>query len=517
MFFVTCANLAGLMLSKTATRSSEIGIRLALGCGRRRLLCQFLTESTLLTLVGGTLGIATAFGLSPLIPRFLGSPHLSALVRPDLATLASGLALAILGGILLGLMPALRAVRLDPLVSIRSSSSAAGFRSSTMGRTLIVSQIAGSLVLALTAAQFVRSLQNYQGIDAGFRSDHLIFVSVRPDLIKYDGPRRIRYERRLYARLSEFPGVKSVTFSTSAFGHLTWNTLVIVPRYTPKGTLDDTVGRNIVGPRFVETLGLKLISGRDFGVGDNDTSPATVIVNESFARHFFGTDDVLGRHISFIDSATRADTIIGVVGDALDRGIKDPPKPVAYSNYEHDPLGWITFNIRVSQDPRTMLSEIISVFKEIDPQVPIEQTETAESQLDEALQKERLLASLSALLGALATVVAMVGLYGLLAYSVVRRTREIGIRMALGARPRQIQWLAVRESARLLLYGVVLGSPVYLAASRLFQAQVYHVQPQDPAAACAVLFFLILCGGLATYIPASRASHIDPGNTLKYD
>jgi ABC-type antimicrobial peptide transport system permease subunit len=226
---------------------------------------------------------------------------------------------------------------------------------------------------------------------------------------------------------------------------------------------------------------------------------------------------VLGRQISFVDSSTRADTIIGVAGDGLDRGVKQPPKPVVYSNYEHDPLGCLTFSIRVTRDPKKMLSEILSIFKQIDSKVPIEEAETAEAQMDDALQKERMLASLTVILGALALVVAMVGLYGLLAYSTTRRTREIGIRIALGARRDQIRWLAIRESARLMLGGILLGIPVYLAFSRLFRAQLYHVQALDPAAVCAAMCLLIICGALATYIPAVRACRVNPVKALKYE
>jgi len=188
----------------------------------------------------------------------------------------------------------------------------------------------------------------------------------------------------------------------------------------------------------------------------------TVIVNESFARHFFGTEDVLGRQIFFIDSPRRADTIVGVVRDARDRGLREPAKPAAYSNYEHDPLGWMTFTIRVELPPAAMLQQIASIFRKFDPQVPIERTGTAQATMEEGLARERMLAELSSLIGLLATAIAMIGLYGILAYSVLRRTREIGIRIALGARSAQVQWLAVRDGGRLLLAGIALGVPLYI-------------------------------------------------------
>jgi predicted permease len=313
------------------------------------------------------------------------------------------------------------------------------------------------------------------------------------------------------------PGVQSVTYSTGTIGQLTWNTLVNVPGYTATGRLDDTVVRNIAGPRFIETLGLTLIAGRDFDLRDGGSAPATVIVNQSFARRFFHGDDVLGRQISFIDSSKRSDTIVGVVRDARDRGVHESTKPVVYSNYEKDPLGWITFSIRVHEDPNALLGQMASVFHSVDPAVPLDQPRTVVAQMDEALERERVLAALSAALGMLATVIAMVGLYGLLAFSVSRRTREIGIRIALGALPGQVRWLAVRESAVLLLGGALLGCPAYFAVARLLQAQVYQVKPQDPAVIAGAVCLLLVGGAIATLLPAWRSARVSPIQALKYD
>lgn len=518
VFLVTCANLAGLVLARTESRTSELGIRLAIGCSRSRLVRQLLTESGVIALAGAAAGIVAAYWTGPLIPRLLGSNRLeeSIPVRPDAATLSYGLALAFASGVLLSLAPALRALRLDPLLSIRRAS-ASTFGNSRFARVLIVCQVAVSIVLALGAGQFVRSLESYLELDPGFRPDHLITVSVRPDLVKYTSGRNIEYATQMYGRLARLPGVKSVTFATSAFGQVTWNTLVTVPGYTATGKLDDVISRNIAGPRFIETLGLTLLSGRDFDARDTANAPATVIVNESFARHFFHTTDVLGRQFSFIDSGKRRDTIIGVIRDARDRGLQESPKPSAYSAYEQDPLGWLTFSMRVQQDPKSMLREVISVFKSVDPRVPIEQAQTAEAQLSESLGRERILAALSSTLGALATVISMIGLYGLLAYSVVRRTREIGVRIALGARPSQVCWLAVAESTRILFYGALIGCPAYLAAFKLLKSQIAYVKPYDPVILGSVVLLLIACAAVSTYIPAFRSVRISPAAALKYE
>ena len=516
VFLVTCANLAGLVLARTESRSRELGIRLAIGCSRGRLIRQLLTESGVIAIAGSAVGIVAAFWTGPLIPRVLGGNRLeeSITVRPDTATLAYGLALAVVSSLLLSLSPTIRTLRLDPLLSIRRFDTS-GFGDSTLARPLIVCQIAVSIVLALGAGQLVRSLQSYMDFDPGFRPDHLITVSVRPDLVKYSAARNIDYARQMYQRLSALPSVKSVTYSTGTIGQLSWNTLVTVPGYTPKATLDESVGRNIVGPRFVETLGLTLLAGRDFDMRDTARAPATVIVNESFARHFFNSTDVLGRPLSFIDSGTRRDVIVGVVRDALDRGLREPPTPVVYSAYEHDPLGWLTFSLRVQQDPKSMLKEVISVFHRTDPRVPIEQARTAEAQISKALERESVLAVLSSVLGALATIISMVGLYGLLAYSVARRTREIGIRIALGARPTQVCRLAVAESARILVYGAILGGTAYLLASKFLKTQIAHIKPEDPLVIGSVIVLLTVCAALSTCIPALRSVRINPVTALK--
>jgi ABC-type antimicrobial peptide transport system permease subunit len=292
---------------------------------------------------------------------------------------------------------------------------------------------------------------------------------------------------------------------------------VNVPGHRSSPTLDDTIGRNIVGPRFVETMGLTLIAGRDFDLRDGNAGPAAVIVNQSFAQHFFGTDDVLGRQIFFIDSAKRPDTIIGVVRDARDRGLKESTKSVAYSNYEHDPLGWITFTVRVHQTPETGLNEIVSEVKRMDPHVPIAATSTVEAKMDESLQRERMLATLSGMLGILTVLVAVIGLYGLLAYSVARRTHEIGVRIALGASLASVEWLAVREGLALVLGGVAIGFPSYLVFARIFRAQVYGVTPGDTLAFASVLGLLLLFAGSAIYIPALRSARINPVTALKYE
>ena len=519
VFLITCANLAGLMLARAAARTREIGIRLAIGCSRGRLVREMLLENLLLAAAGGIAGIATAWWIGPALIPLLAGARTSQTINghPSLPALIWGLGLALVAGIVPGLIPALAAARLDPQHSIRQGSRPVVSAKSTVGRWLIVAQMATSLALLAGACQFVETLRNYRNLDPGYRPDHVLLTQVNPGSLRYTNPQKVSYIRRITEALGAVPGVKSATFSTSTMGQMTWTTAVKVPGFQTTAPLGDAAGRNIVGPRFVETLGLTLVRGRDFDARDTADAPPAVIVNQSFARHFFGTDDVIGRPVFFIDSLKRAHTIIGVVKDARDRSVKTAPGPTAYTSYEHDPLGNITLAIRTTREPADLMNDMARVLRSIDPRVPVGTTRTLRLDIDEALLRERMMATFSAMFGAIAILVAAMGLYGLLAWATAGRTREIGVRMALGARPLQVEWLAVKDSLLIAGFGVAVGVPAYLAFARVIRTQLYGVSAADPGILLAAVGILLLAAMAAAAIPARRAGAVNPIEALRQE
>ncbi|HEY3837384.1 MAG TPA: ADOP family duplicated permease [Bryobacteraceae bacterium] len=519
VFLITCANLAGLMLARAAARTRDIGIRLAIGCTRGRLVREMLAENLLLAALGGAAGIATAVRTGPALLPLLAGERTSQVINghPDTIALLAGIILAVLAGIAPGLLPAIIASRLDPQDSIRQGSRPVVSAKSTLGRMLIVAQMATSLVLLAGACQFVATLRNYRNLDPGYRADHVLLAQVNPGSVKYSSAQKIAYTRRVREALANIPGVQSVTFSTSAMGQTSWTTAVKIAGFQSTAPLGDSTSRNIVGPRFIETLGLTLLLGRDFDTRDTRDAAPAVVVNQAFARHFFGKDDVIGRPVFFIDSMNRAHTIIGVVKDARDRSLKSAPGPAAYTSYEHDPLGNITLALRTSRDRADLLNDVSRVLHSVDPGVPVGLTRTLRMDVDDSLLREKMMATLSVLFGAVAILVASMGLYGLLAWATAGRTREIGVRIAVGARPVQVEWLAIKDTLWIFLIGVVVGIPAYLAFSRLIRTQIFGVTPADPRILLAAVAILLIAALSAAIIPARRAGVINPIDALRQD
>jgi predicted permease len=294
-------------------------------------------------------------------------------------------------------------------------------------------------------------------------------------------------------------------------------TPIQVPGFQASGPGPNWTGRNVVGPRFVETLGLQLVRGRDIEVTDIRERPPVVVVNEAFANYYFKGQDPIGHKFAFIDSLNRPHTIVGVVKDARDRGIKSTASPVAYSSFEHDPFGGMTFAVRIQRQPEAAMSEIAAVVRDVDPLVPIGSLRTMDSLIDESLLRERMLASLSSAFGALAALVAAIGIYGMLAYMITRRLREIAIRIAVGAKPAQVTWLTLRESLILIVAGTAIGIPLSLAMSRAIRSQLFGVATGSPTAIAFAVLTMLLLASAAVWIPTRRAAQVDPNITLRVE
>lgn len=490
-----CANLAGLMVARGAAREKELGLRVALGCGKGRLLRQMITETLVLATLGGVIGLSLALWSGPyLLALVAGEDLLSSVdVRPDAAVLALFALTILLTAMLTGSLPALRAV---------APHSRSG--STRPVQVLLALQIALSVVLLACAGLFARTLSNYRNVDPGFRRTGLISAQANPTVVKYDRNKLTQYGRSALEHLRALPGVESATLTESPLGSLSWTTMVEVAGHRAPA------GRNPSGPHFARTLGLRLVSGRDLSDSDYGRNP--VVVNRSFAREFLNGDNAVGRELRLLDG-NKTFEIVGVVADARDRGMKRPSEPVIYTWWEHDLIGWMTFSVR----GHVTGNEIRSALLAADTVVPVNQVETADELLNRDLARERMMAALGGFVGVTAALIAAVGLYAALAFSVSRRTREFGIRKALGARISHVIAAATRQSAVALACGLATGIPAAVLAGRALESQLFGVAPADPSLLLAAVSLIAFAAVIASLLPALRALRVSPAASLRND
>lgn len=501
LLLVACANLAGLMLARSVSRQREAGIRVALGCGRARLMRQMMSESLLLAMAAGAAALIVEPWARRMLIDMLGVNDVFH-TSPELPT-GFVILISVLTGIVAGSLPAWRASRSARLVEDRTT------RSSRLTSGLIAVQVALSLVLIAGAGMFVQTFRSYRDLDPGYTRERLITFTVNPGTLRYSDERLLSYYRGALEELRRVPGVKSATIMRWPMGGLTWTTIA-----KANETRDNT-GRNLAGSQFAATVGLPLMAGRDFT--ESDERRRTALVNEAFARKFFAGSDPLGKQVSFMDAPDRGYEIIGVVQNARDSGPKSSVQPVVYNAWENDRMAWLTFSVRTLQEPEVMMASIREVLRSIDSAVPVGQMSTADAMLDRQLARERMMAVLGIVFGGLALAVAAVGLYALLAHSVARRTREIGVRMAIGASRSRVIGLVLRQATVLLAAGAFIGIPLAAAASWVLRNQLYGIAPADPvllSGACAVM---IAAGVLAAAVPAWRAMRVDPIRVLRHE
>jgi predicted permease len=502
LLLIACANLAGLALARSVSRQREFGIRVALGCGRARLLRQMLAESVLIAVSAG----GAALFIEPLARRALIAMVADSdalVIRSDAAVLVFLAGITAAAGVLIGILPAWRACSRAQIVEDRMA------RSPRLGRALMAAQVALSLVLIAGAAMFTQTFRTYRNIDPGFRRGHLIAVGVNPGTLRYTEDRLLTYYRSALEQLRRVPGVTSATLSRMPMGELTWTTLA------QAGGVRSQTGRNLAGPQFAMTVGLRMAAGRDFS--EADVRNRTALVNESFVKQYFAGANPLGRHVTFMDVPDRPFEIIGVVKDARDRGPKHSARPVVYTAWENDRMAWLTFSIRTQRDPDTAMADIRQALRSADSAVPVSQVQTADEVMERQLRREGMMASLGTAFGGLALAVAAVGLYALLAHSIVRRTREFGVRIAIGATRNNVVRLVFRQAAVLVAAGGAIGLPLAVAASWAVRNQLYGVQPADPAVLGAAAATIAVVAVIASVIPAFRASRIDPVEALRHE
>ncbi|HMD86017.1 MAG TPA: ABC transporter permease [Terriglobia bacterium] len=536
VLLITCANLANLLLARATGRQKEIAVRLAVGASRGRIVRQLLVETLALSALGGLAGLAFAFLadkalMAIYLPADSGGLSISA--APDLRILFFTLVVTVATGLIFGLAPALKTTRPDIGRTLKDQVGAVlGGGHGGLRKALVVAQVSLSLLLLISAGLFLRTLNNLSSLGPGFAAERLVGFGIDPSLSGYTPERAKIFYQQLTESLSTVPGVQSVGLAAMRIlENSEWDSSMTVEGYHP-ATPDYHVESfmNMISPNYFATLGVPIVLGRDFTVNDNrqvkngpnpdDWTPTTVMINEKFARRYFLGQNPIGRHLGFGgDPGTHTDMeIIGVVKDIKYTNLRDDIPEQAFVPYlgSHF-LGSMTVYLRTTSDPNQLMPAVRAKVRELDSSLPIYDMRTTGAQISNSLSTERMIASLSTVFGFLATLLAAIGLYGVMAYSVAQRRREIGIRMALGAEPGRVIWMVMRDVLLLVAIGVAVGVPTALALMRMVATQLYGLSAHDPSTLALATAGLSLVACAAGYLPALRASRLDPMVALRYE
>ena len=521
VLLIACANIANLLLARAATRSMEMAVRLSLGASRRQLLAQLLTESVLLALLGGVVSLVVAqwtlSGIGALLPSEASQTLRLELSMPVVMFAAL---LSIVTGLVFGMFPALHSTRPD-LVSIIKANTGqpSGARSAARFRTgLVTAQIALSMMLLISAALFIRSLANVSRVDLGLRVDDVVTFSISPQLNGYTPARSRALFARVEDELAAIPGVRSVSASlVPILSGSNWGSSVNVEGFTRDPDADNGSRFNEVGPGYFATIGIALLAGREFTASDALGAPQVAVVNEAFAKKFNLGRQAVGKRMSTGDDELDME-IVGLVQDAKYSEVKGEVPPQFFTPYRQDStLGYINFYVRTASSPAQLVRAIPAVMKRLDPNLPVDELKTMPQQVRENVFLDRMISTLSASFAALATLLAAVGLYGVLAYTVVQRTREIGVRMALGADAGRVRRMVLKQVLRMAIVGGVIGIGAAIGLGRLARSLLFELEGHDPLAIVASSVVLALVAFGAGFIPALRASRVEPMQALRYE
>jgi len=525
VLLIACSNLANLLIARASSRQKEIAIRLTLGAGRWRLIRQLLTESILLSVIGGIAGLVLAVWMDRALISFQPADVWSITISttPDASVLLFTLLVSLVTGVLFGLAPGLLATRPELASTLKDEAgSVAGGASAGLRKSLVVAQVALSMLLLVGAGLFLQSLNNLKELHPGFQTQNLVAVRVEPTLSRgYNLAWTRQYYRQLTERLERLPGVKSAALAViPVVEGWEWDNSVTIEGYTPKQGEDPDPHMQFCSPRFFETLKIPVLLGRDFTVKDVVGAPKVAIVNEKFAKRYFGGNNPLGRHIGFgSDPGTKMDMeIVGVAGDTKYESMRDEVPYELYVPYaQQDWADSMTLYMKTGAPPLSMFDTLRRAIREVDASVPTYEMRTLDQAVENSLLTERMLATLSIAFAGLATLLAAIGLYGVMAFMVARRTREIGIRMALGAAGRSVVWLVMREVLRLAGAGLAIGFAASFALTRLVEAQLFGVKPTDAITMLLATLGIAAVVALAGYLPARRATGIDPMHALRFE
>ncbi len=524
LLLMVCANLAGLLLARSAARSQEIAVRLSVGATRARLVRQMLTESALLAALGSAVGLAIALVSTPLLVRALPPMRdlyttrvaVSLNIGVDRRVLFFSLIISAVTVLLFGLAPAIGASRVSLDSVLRGARASGGWRGR---RALIVFQIALCTVLLAGAGLLVRALAQLGGVDPGFDADHLVTFTTDPSLAGYTPAQMKSLRLALTEQVRQLPGVASVAVASRPLMRGSGIKMTVVPqgrRATPADFLNTST--NSVTPEYFETMGVRLLAGRPLTPADEPVKNATtkVVVNQAFAAKFFSGLDPVGRRFGN-SSSTHAYEIAGVVSDSKYRSLREPMTPTFYSAWSDGAIQPMQLEVRTRVPPQSIIHPVRQVLVALDPVLPFTEIEVMSDEVHASAAGERLTAALASLFGALAALLAAIGIYGLLAYAVAQRRREIGIRMALGARPLDIGEMIGRQALAMVTIGVALGLIAALFAAPLIHSLLYGVAPWDPLALTLAALFVVMVSAAATAIPLGRASRIDPAVALRQE
>lgn len=513
VLLIVCANVANLLLSRATARSKEISIRLSLGATRARLVRQLLTESLLLASLGGALGILIGYWGQQLLP---GAPGRATPL--DWRVLSFVLGVTGVTGIVFGVAPALRATAINVNTALKENSRSVVSSRSVLSRMLLVAQVAISLVLLVGAGLFLRTLQNLRQVDVGFNAQNLVLFRVSPQLNRYDDQRTRALYDEMLDRLRTVPGVRAATMSNPALlsGSVNGTSIFVQGRvYGPDQ--HDGINRLVISPTFFDAMEIPLLSGRGFSDRDDDKAPKVVVINDAAARKYFPGENPIGRRFGSSIEDSGQQEIVGVLRDVKYNSVRDTAPPTMYVPFRQARTGGMMVEVRTAGDPVSTMGSIRDAVRRIDPNLPLMDMSTQTEQIERRFLQEKVFAQAYALFGGLAVVVAAIGLFGLMSYSVARRTNEIGIRMALGARRQDVLRLVLSESMVLVVAGVAIGLAIALAASRLVSTLLFGLAATDILSIAAAVIVMLVVSSIAGYLPARRASRVDPMVALHWD
>jgi predicted permease len=521
VLLIACANIAGLLVARGAVRRRETAVRQALGASRRRLVRQWLTESVLLGVAGGAAGLLLALWANDLVLSYARATPLASLdLGLDFRVLAFTLFVSVGAGMVFGLAPALQASRLDIVTALKTEDALArsGSRRSRLRAVFVTAQVTLSVVLLVCAGLFIRSLQSAHSIDPGFRVERALTVPVDLGLLRYKETEGRAFYRELLSRVASQPGVESASFVRFAqLGSSFAQGQVFAEGKAGEGDEGTSTGFNIVGPRYFETMGTRLARGRDFTDADREGSPGAVVVNETLARTLWPDDDALGKRLSFEGARGPFYEVVGIARDGKYRSLGDRSRPYVYRPLMQSYEPKMTLVVRTSGEPTALAGAVRTQLRALDPNLPVADVRTLEDQFDLSLLPSRVAAWTLGAFGLLALALAAIGVYGVVSYSVAQRTREIGVRVALGASRRDVLRLVLGDGLKMVAAGLAVGLLLALAATRLVAGFLYGVGATDPVTFAGVPLLLGAVALAAGYLPARRATKVDPMKALRYE